>query len=220
MDLNKEVYFALIGDIVDSRKIENRNDVQKKFIRIINDINIKFTHDIVSNFIITQGDSFQGLLKKSNNIMNIIEEIEDSMAPCNLRFGIGFGIISTTIIPDNSSLIDGPAYHNARFAIDKVKDNKTDDTANIAVCSNNTVLDDLINTSLILCNIIKSSWSDKQKIVIDYTFKDKKSQVEIAKLLSIRQPSVNSRLQSSKIYTYRDAIKNITNAFALYLGEE
>lgn len=222
MNLNEEIYFAIIGDVVDSRKIDNRNDVQKQYVEVINRINKKYSEDIASKFLITLGDSFQGLLKKPNHILNIISEIEESIAPYKLRFGIGVGKISTSIVFEDSSLIDGPAYHNARSAIDEVKimSNKNRACSSILVHSDERVLDDLINSTLTLCASIKSNWTDKQKQVIDLSIKEKKSQVEIAEQLNIKQPSVNSRLQSSNVHLYNDAIKNINKAFVLYVGRE
>ena len=150
MNLNKEIYFAIIGDVVDSRKINNRDDVQKQYVGVINRINKKYFDDISSKFLITLGDSFQGLLKDSSHILEIIEEIEDSMAPSKLRFGIGIGKINTSIIVEDSSLIDGPAYHNARFAIDEVKtkNSKNKYLCSTLVHSDNALLDDLINSTV------------------------------------------------------------------------
>ncbi|MBK5202031.1 MAG: hypothetical protein JJE21_10965 [Spirochaetaceae bacterium] len=221
MELNKEIYFAIIGDVVDSRKIEKRNIVQRLYVEVINKINIKYSEDIASKFIITFGDSFQGLLKKSIHILQIIQEIEDSMAPYKLRFGIGIGRIDTTIILEDSSLIDGPAYHNARFAIDEVKTLKDKDKSYSAtlVHSNNIILDNLINSALSICSVMKSSWTDKQKQVVDFTMNQEKTQDEIAKILHIKQPTVNRRLKSTNIYIYSQAIENINKAFELYLGE-
>ena len=222
MDLNVEKYFAIMGDIVDSRKIEDRDELQKKFVNIINSINDKYSDDIASKFLITLGDSFQGLLKKSSKVLNIIDEIESSMFPSKLRFGIGIGEIKTSIDIEYSSLIDGPAYHNARFAIDNIKkvNNKKRDSSYILVKSEYTLLDNLMNSSLCLCNTIKSNWSEKQRAVIDLIIRDGKTQDEAAIILGIKQPSVNERLKSSNIDIYREAFESINSAFALYLGEK
>ncbi|MGB4438298.1 MAG: SatD family protein, partial [Sedimentibacter sp.] len=56
-------YIAIIGDIVNSKKIDNRNDVQIKLKSLLKRIDEKYTDDIASDFMITLGDEFQGLLK-------------------------------------------------------------------------------------------------------------------------------------------------------------
>ncbi|MFA7107695.1 MAG: SatD family protein [Sphaerochaetaceae bacterium] len=222
MNSEKEIYFAIIGDIINSRKIDNRNDVQKLYVKMIYQINKNHKDDIASKFIITLGDSFQGLLKNSKDLFKIIEEIEEAMAPYQLRFGIGVGEINTTIILKDSSLIDGPAYHYARFAINDAKTltNKNKGSSSIIVHSDNIILDNLINSAISMCNVLKSSWTTKQKKVIDLAIKKKKTQVEIAHILNIKQPSVNSRLRSSNINIYTQALENINKSFELYLGKE
>ncbi|MDD4081980.1 MAG: SatD family protein [Sphaerochaetaceae bacterium] len=222
MNSEKEIYFAIIGDIIDSREIDNRNDVQKLYVKMIYQINKNHKDDIASKFIITLGDSFQGLLKNSKDLFKIIEEIEEAMAPYQLRFGIGVGEINTTIILKDSSLIDGPAYHYARFAINDAKTltNKNKGSSSIIVHSDNIILDNLINSAISMCNVLKSSWTTKQKKVIDLAIKKKKTQVEIAHILNIKQPSVNSRLRSSNINIYTQALENINKSFELYLGKE
>lgn len=82
-------YIAIIGDIKNSKKIEDRNRVQKKLNEILNDINEKYQDDISAKFIITLGDEFQGLLGDGKNVIEIIEEIQWKMHPVEIRFGIG-----------------------------------------------------------------------------------------------------------------------------------
>lgn len=69
-------YIAIIGDMKESKKIENRNEVQKKLKQVLEEINEKYDNDISSKFIITLGDEFQGLLCSGANTMHLITEIE------------------------------------------------------------------------------------------------------------------------------------------------
>ena len=55
-------YFALIGDIIDSKKIDNRYQVEKILETCLNDLNTEFKEVLVSKLSITLGDEFQGLL--------------------------------------------------------------------------------------------------------------------------------------------------------------
>ena len=59
-------YFALIGDIIDSRHEQDRYDVQKKLQSILSSVNAEHAAHIAADFLITLGDEFQGLLFAEN----------------------------------------------------------------------------------------------------------------------------------------------------------
>ena len=52
-------YFALIGDIIDSRHEQDRYDVQKKLQSILSSVNAEHAAHIAADFLITLGDEFQ-----------------------------------------------------------------------------------------------------------------------------------------------------------------
>ena len=108
------MYFAIIGDIVESKKLIDRDGVQKRLNIILKDINIKFDNDIAAKFVITLGDEFQGLLSNPSNLFDIIDTIKFEMYPVRIRFGIGIGSIDTEVNSEMALGADGPAYHYAR----------------------------------------------------------------------------------------------------------
>lgn len=91
------IYYAIIGDIKNSKDIENRYEVQEKLKHILNNVNLNYKDSIKANFLITLGDEFQGLLSKSEDILEIVKYIQKEIYPVKLRFGIGIGGISTKI---------------------------------------------------------------------------------------------------------------------------
>ena len=72
-------YIVIIGDIINSRELEHRNEVQERLKRTLQDINERYNADIAASFMITLGDEFQGLLHNGKNTMKIIEELRSSM---------------------------------------------------------------------------------------------------------------------------------------------
>lgn len=209
-------YVAIIGDIVDSKKIINREVTQKKFKNILAEINLKYSNDIASKFTITLGDEFQGLLKNRKNIMNIIYEIEMAMEPLELRFGIGIGDISTELNFSNSFEIDGPAYHRARKTIKEVESKEsqyTEPHSNIMICSEdeNIEIDELLNSILSVCTALKSKWTDRQKEIIYAYLSNEENQYQTAKVLNIGQPSVNKALSKARFYSYKSAIDTVNS---------
>jgi SatD family protein len=216
-------YVAIIGDIVDSKKIKNRNEIQQKFKNVLSGINAKYAKDIASKFTITLGDEFQGLLKSRNNIMQIITEIEMAMTPIELRFGVGIGDISTDINFDNSLEIDGPAYYRARKMIKEIERKKlqyTEPRSNIMICSgeNNNEIDELLNSILSVCTALKSKWTERQKEIIYTYLSDNENQYKAAHILNIGQPSVNKALSNARFYSYKAAIDKV-NSFLSKGGE-
>lgn len=216
MFLFYDKYVAIIGDIVDSKKLSNRNSVQQKLKQVLEDINNKFSEDIASKFTITLGDEFQGLLKNRENIMRIVCEIEMAMTPIQIRFGIGIGDISTDINSNNSLEIDGPAYHRARRMIKNIEGKRyqyTESYSDILICSDdcNVEIDELLNSILSVCTALKSKWTERQKEIIYAYITNDENQYKAAYNLNIGQPSVNKSLRSSKFYTYKSAIDTVNS---------
>lgn len=209
-------YTVIIGDIIDSKKILERQDVQKKFKNVLKKINNKYATDIASKFKITLGDEFQGLLKNQNNILNIIFDIEMAMSPISLRFGVGIGDITTDINYNDSSEIDGPAYHQARSIIEDLEASKNQYSqrqANILISSQieNKEIDTLLNSILSVCTALKSKWTKRQTEIIYTYLESEENQYKTAEKLNIGQSSVNKSLNSADFYTYKSAVDSIDN---------
>lgn len=214
-------YVAIIGDIIDSKKIDDRLIVQKDLNIVLDTINEKYKDFLASKFEITLGDEFQGLLKKRENIMNIIADIEMSMYPIRIRFGVGIGEISTDINYQNSSKIDGPAYYYAREMINKLNKMKykyEGSQSNIMICTGdtNTTFDTLINSILSVCTALKYKWTDRQNEIIKMYIESNENQHQAANNLNINQSVISKTLKKTSYFTYIAAINNVDK----FLSEE
>ena len=212
-------YIAVIGDIIESKKIEDRFESQKKLKNVLEDINTQYSNDIVSKFMITLGDEFQGLLNSGNNAINIIEYIQIKMYPIQIRFGIGIGKIDTEINQLLPFGADGSAYHNARNMINNLKNvekkNKTSGS-NIMISSDgyNTNLELLLNTILSLCTTLKQKWTARQKEVAFDCILNGDNQREVAMRLGTIQPSVHKLLSNADYYSYKGAMDVVSKALS------
>lgn len=99
----------MIGDIIKSRKLVDRNDVQLSLQDLLDNINEEYNYAIASKFLITLGDEFQGLLKPDAPVYEIISYIVEGMHPVQLRFGLGFGTLSTPL-KETAFGMDGPVF--------------------------------------------------------------------------------------------------------------
>lgn len=208
-------YIAIIGDIKNSKKITNRKELQNKLKQVLDEVNSLYSSDISSNFTITLGDEFQGLLKNGANVMNIIQKIEKEIYPIKIRLGIGIGEITTEINRNISIGADGPAYYKAREAVNSLKDIEKKRKAvvtdiKIEIDWENKIVTDLLNTILSLITVLKNSWTIREREAIWDMFDHRDSQTNIAGRLNISQPAVQKLLSGGKYYTYQEAINTIT----------
>lgn len=220
---NFNPYIAIIGDIKNSKELENRRDTQIKLNSVLNNINAKYKSVISAKFMITLGDEFQGLLCRGDGALDIIEEIQRAMYPVKIRFGIGVGQITTEINAEMAIGADGPGYYKAREAIEMLKNseyrNKTQ-AANIRI----EVEDDensiavMLNTIFSLMAVIQDNWSRRQREIVWAYEQYGGSQLECAERLNISQSSVQRSLINSNYYAYKDA-KETLNTVLREIGE-
>jgi hypothetical protein len=115
-------YIAVIGDMLRSRDFAGaqRSRMQKDFNLLIGNLNLHYGAYLRSQFAITLGDEFQGLLQDPSIVPDIMWEVQRSSVLPRFRLGIGFGTIDTEI-PHKAINLDGPAFHQARAAIQHAK---------------------------------------------------------------------------------------------------
>lgn len=207
------MYCALIGDLVKSRELSNRYEVQEKLDEIIDEVNDEFRDVIVSPMTLTIGDEVQVLLESSEYILEITETIKERLYPIEIRFGIGIGNVSTRLRKDLAIGTDGEVYHRARNALLELsskKNKKIGITNGIRIGITKTEIDKLIeilNSNLDLLMYIQNKWSLKQHEVISLYSNKNLSQNEIADMLDINQSAVVRRLKSSGYYIYTSGKK-------------
>ncbi|MDF1496073.1 SatD family protein [Caproiciproducens sp. CPB-2] len=209
---------AIIGDIKNSKQLENRRAVQIRLKEVLDAINHEYRDNIASKFMITLGDEFQGLLKAGSSAIFIIDKIEREMHPIQLRFGIGVGEITTDINSNMPLGADGPAYYNARKMIDGLKASekkKMESKVNVRIeVQGNPDMSELINTVFSLLTTIKETWTPRQVEIINSYLKTGGTQKDTARILNINQSNVQKALSSANYYTYRKAIETIAKVLS------
>ena len=211
------MYYAIIGDIKNSKEIDNRYEVQNKLKKILDDINLKYKADIKANFLITLGDEFQGLLNSPAFALEIVKYTQRELYPVKLRFGIGIGEISTEINQKAAIGADGPAFYAAREMINFLKNeekhlkNQAPDIQ-IGYYNSKTIEIDEINIMLTLIKVIEDSWTDKQRYTIWDMMLNGGSQEKCAKRMMTSQSTVARRLLDGKYLIYLKSLKIIGEA--------
>ena len=207
---------AVIGDIIKSKSISNREKTQQELRAILGQVSQRHAALLASKFTITLGDEFQGVFKDSNGLLRILDEITFSLRPVNLRFGIGIGRLTTGLDPDTSIGADGPAYWKAREAIEYVHKNNDYGRANIQLFVQEPDENvDLINQILKLTAFQVSGWRESQievyKVILSEEIlnPDEINHQRIAEKLDILTSSLTRRFESSGIKRYMSARSDV-----------
>ena len=112
---------VVIADIVSSKRIIDRALIQKKLEEILERLNNRKDSNLVSPYTITIGDEFQAVFNDAETLFYDAILILSSIYPEQIRFCFSVGTIATPINPERAIGMDGPAFHNARKAIEELK---------------------------------------------------------------------------------------------------
>ena len=201
------MYYAIIGDIRNSRKINNRAEIQHKLIQVIRTINDKYHKSIEKDLVVMQGDDFQVLLNSPKDMFLIMHDIMIGIPEIDIRFGIGIGDLAFNY-EDGSS--DGQVWWYARDALDTLKKNNKYHVL-MRIHGQEEMIASLCNQLLMNNSIIHSGWTDSQKkfiyqMIAIYGLNDKIIQKEAAQRFGYSHSTMSEKLSSTHYYAY---VKNI-----------
>lgn len=219
------MYLALIADVIDSKMVQERFNLQKQLEKALRKMNELFGNYLASCFTLTLGDEFQALLKVDAPVFQIIDTLRSELSPTQLRFGIGLGEIVTAIDPLQSIGADGPAYWNARAAINLVHQKNDYGNTQVYFSSGNDSKDLLVNALIASGEAIRSGWRGSQEEILlellkRSVYSETFSQQELAQSLAIQPSALSKRLKSSSIRVYlRGRAAALTSIQALAKGD-
>lgn len=201
------MYLALIADVIDSKMVQERLDLQKQVEKTLQKMNELFGDYLASRFTLTLGDEFQALLEVDAPVFQIIDTLRLELNPTQLRFGIGLGEIVTAIDPLQSVGADGPAYWNARGAINFVHQKNDYGNTQIYFSSGKENQDFFVNALIASGEAIRSGWRDSQEEILlnllkRSVYSESFSQQDLAQSLAINPSALSKRLKSSSIRVY------------------
>lgn len=220
------MYLALIADVIDSKMVQERLDLQKQVEKTLQKMNELFGDYLASRFTLTLGDEFQALLEVDAPVFQIIDTLRLELNPTQLRFGIGLGEIVTAIDPLQSVGADGPAYWNARAAINFVHQKNDYGNTQIYFSSGKENQDFFVNALIASGEAIRSGWRDSQEEILlnllkRSVYSESFSQQDLAQSLAINPSALSKRLKSSSIRVYlRGRAAALASIQSIVKGEE
>ncbi|HHT89614.1 MAG: SatD family protein [Limnochordia bacterium] len=191
-------YVAAKFDMVGSRKLRSRREVQKRFLHLADEINLKFAEHLAAEFVVTHGDEAQVLLpaSKAKMVFRIFEYLSLSMVEVDMRCGVGTGTISTDL-QEKSIGMDGEVWQHAKDAIEYAKRKRQI----ISFFGFAPELQLHLNALGNLLCYLQGRWTKEQLEAICLLSKGH-TQKEIAEKLEISQVAVSKRLTGAGWHHY------------------
>jgi hypothetical protein len=185
-------YFALIGDIVGSRKMRDRDEVQRQIQEELGQLNKRLIdRGLVVRLKLTAGDEIQGLFSTPEAVVDVLVCLADRIHPEEVAWGLGYGQLTTDIGSD-VAMLDGPCFHHARTAV--VEASK--EHAWLRTASLPSAYGESVSALFRLMGAIRSRWKDAQLKYIR-TVRDH-SQREVAEIHGVDESTVSKALQASR----------------------
>lgn len=195
-------YIALIGDLVDSRHIENRKKFQNDLKKSLAEASKN--DSVISPYTITLGDEFQALYKSSSGLFSDIVKIMNSIRPIECRIALGIGEITTTVNKKTAIGMDGPAFHLARESMDYLKSEKS----LLRISSEKKMTELMINDMLTLISFQMKQWPDSRFAIFSQLMKEYSIE-GIAKSIGTSQQAVYKSISQANLRSILDLFRHI-----------
>lgn len=192
-------YYALIGDIVGSRQLADRADVQRRLQAELEALRQDVSAETMpAPLRLTAGDEVQGLLAHPEATVDVIVRLEDGLHPASMVWGLGRGTLTTDPQADAAAL-DGPCFHRARAALTDAQRVETWLRAKGFGAPHDDVLGALFRSM----GAIRSRWTDVQAQYVREV--RGRLQREVAERLDVSGPAVSKGLNAARFAAVEEA---------------
>lgn len=197
---------AFIGDIVGSKQLSDRSEVQDQLREVLQRLNRRGDPGVLSPYTITLGDEFQAVLGRADRVFLDALTIWVAMEPVRVRFSFGVGRLETPINAQEAIGMDGPAFHRARQGIEDLKETSglfaiTGEQGRGCVA--------LMKPTLALISHLVGSWQPNRWRILLRLYEGGTVK-EIAEELGISESAVYKNIESGDLKTIIDIFQAMT----------
>lgn len=204
MKKDTKEFTIIVGDLVRSRDIPDRDQFSIKLQSTITKLFEEFFEEFHAPLVLTQGiDELSGVLKQPDKSYRICTLLNERLYPHQFRFAIVRGAIDVAINSEDARQMDGPGFHLAADVIQLAK--KENRYYYFKLGFQLPEHDRLITELANLIHLIRSNWSRHQRHIVDLYVKFK-HQKTVAEKLGITQQAVSDALQHAFWWDIKQAL--------------
>lgn len=201
-------YFILMGDIIDSRKIDSEqlwNDINE----VINKARDKYSDKIISSLEIKVGDEFQTILEDMDSLLSMLLylDILFRYKNINCRFAIGYGTVIGNINKKSAYNMLGSGLTNTNELLNNKKERYA------FFIQDDIIKTILLNTIGILLKDVLSNLTKKQKEFLFYKVVGELTKEQIELKMEIKHRAFYDLMNRSKYNLLRNIFRQISDIF-------
>lgn len=203
---------VMIADVVDSRRLGNRQQVQGQLNALLAGLNA-CRDQLLSPYTVTLGDEFQALFDSADRVFPDLFTIMRTLYPVRVRFALAIGPLSTSLNREQAIGMDGVAFHRARDLLERMK--KQD----LAIAITGLPEDDgLLEGALGLLNHEICKWRPNRHEILRGLLRDS-AIVDMARNLDITEQSVYKNIRDGALYSIIRILNALTERMNAALAE-
>lgn len=183
-------YVAVIGDVVGSREVEDREELQQRLRELMGAVNQRFPETIAARFLLTAGDEFQGLLGGVESAGELCGLLRAELDPVEIRLGFGVGGLATALQLEAVGM-DGVCFHRAREALNRAKERGS--PVEVATGGDDGVFE--VYGSLY--GALRRGWTLRQRLAVDWTMAGLNGR-QVARRMGIGPSTVSLHLKAAE----------------------
>lgn len=186
-------YCVVLGDVVDSRSIDDREAFQRTLQTTLDSINEDFDYSLQAPFKVLKGvDEIGGVLDSIPPLVTIQKRLARTLHPHQIRLAAVVGEIDVNVETGDVAAMDGEAFARA----DAVLADLESEDFTFRLDGDYPVLDTLISDEINLLDVLRGEWTERQaEIVSEYA--ESGSQKEVANSLDISPQAVSKTLDNT-----------------------
>lgn len=186
-----ETVCVVLGDVINSQDISDRNQFQSTLTETLEHINADHGDAIFADFKTIKGiDEVGGVLTSVRPLAAIHRTMSRRIHPNQIRLGAVVGTVDVNVQTGDVSRMDGPAFAAADRLTRELKD--TGETFRLEGID--ATLDGLLSDQLSLLDIIRNRWSERRMEVIR-EYEQRGTQTAAADALTITDQAVSEHIR-------------------------
>jgi len=202
--------FVLLIDMMDSSRLKDRQALSVSLGEALIELNRQFAADLYAPFEITRGDEVAAVLTSAQSLYRMCRLFNDFLHPLKYRLVLCFGELTAGLDTHRSTIIDGPAFYQARKMMLQLKRTRRF----VALSTRAEHVDPVLQSMM---NMLSWQWGGftalQQQVVSLYLLH--RNQATVANQLGRSQQQIQSSLKSCGWEIIEEAERQTKHLLAL-----